>query len=66
MENKGKYNGVCNLSSCTSGRPADYYNHGSRAYYCKGCAIRLSADPYNKADALRLFGHDLCTYGQKK
>lgn len=64
MENKGKFNGLCNLSSCKSGKPATWYNHGSQAFYCKGCAMRLNSDPYNHRDALRLFGHELCTEGE--
>jgi len=58
---KGEYNGVCNLTACTSGKPATWYNHGSQAYYCRSCAMRLNNDPFNKRDAERLFGHDLCT-----
>lgn len=61
MENKGEYLGTCNLSSCTTGLPADWYNHGSYSHYCESCACRLNADEYNKRDALRLFGHELCT-----
>jgi len=63
---KGEYLGLCNLSSCTSQLPATWYNHGSYAYYCRPCAMRLNADPYNKRDAQRLFGHELCTEGEKK
>jgi hypothetical protein len=62
--NKGDFNGVCNLTRCTSGAKATWYNHGSRKYYCKGCAMMLNADPFNKRDAMRLFSHELCTEGQ--
>lgn len=60
MENKGKFNGVCNLSSCKTSLPATWYNQGSYAYYCPVCAQRLNSDPYNKRDALRLFNSELC------
>lgn len=60
---KGVFNGVCNMSSCTSQKPATWYNHGSYAYYCKSCAMRLNIDEYNKRDAQRRFGHELCTDG---
>lgn len=62
--NKGEFNGTCNLSRCTTGKPANWYNHGSLKYYCEECAGMLSSDPVNKADAYRLFGHELCTEGQ--
>lgn len=64
-DSKGTFGGTCNMSSCKSGEQATWYNHGSYAYYCSHCAHRLNADPYNKQDALRLFGHDLCTQGKK-
>lgn len=63
---KGAFNGICNMSSCTSKLPANWYNHGSYAYYCKKCAIRLNSDPYNSRDAIRMFGHTLCTFGLYK
>lgn len=58
---KGALNGICNLSSCTSGKPATYYNHGSMAHYCKSCALRLNRDEHNYKWAHEKFGHDLCT-----
>lgn len=63
---KGEYNGVCNMSSCNTGIPATWYNHGSYTYYCPKCAKRLNSDEYNKRDAQRLFGHNLCTEGEHK
>jgi|694.fasta_scaffold09927_15 hypothetical protein len=60
MENKGEYLGLCNLSSCTTHKPATYYNYGTSKYYCKECAERLNSDEYNQRDAMRMFGHDLC------
>ena len=64
ITDKGLFNGTCNLSSCTSGNPATWYNHGSLEYYCKGCAMRLNRDEFNKREADRLWGHDLCTEGE--
>jgi hypothetical protein len=63
-QNKGQYLGTCNMSSCETGNVADWYNHGSQAYYCKGCAKRLNHDEFNQRDAAKLLGHDLCTEGE--
>lgn len=60
MDDKGKLNGTCNLSSCKTGYPARWYNYGSYAHYCEACAGRLNEDLYNRYEALRLFGHALC------
>lgn len=56
---KGEYNGLCNRSACLSPHNVIYYNHSTRAYYCPSCAGRINEE--NRADAMRLFGHDLCT-----
>lgn len=61
---KGEFLGICNLSRCKSGKLADWYNYGTRNYYCISCAKELNADEYNKRDALRLFGHELCIQGE--
>lgn len=62
-KDKGKYVGSCNRSACL--RPgANWYNHGSYAYYCARCAHELNEDPFNKREAMQLFGHDLCTEGE--
>lgn len=58
---KGEHNGICNKTDCTTGNKANFYNHSTRKYYCKSCAMKLNADPYNARDAQRLFGHELCT-----
>lgn len=63
---KGIYMGTCNMSSCKTGEPASWYNYGSLNYYCPSCAKRLSSDEFNKRDAQRLFGHDLCLEGQER
>lgn len=58
--NKGEPGGACNRSRCQQ-EPAEWYNHGTRRYYCEACADWLNTDKFNRADAMRLFGHDLCT-----
>jgi len=60
---KGEFEGHCNRSACL--KPgANWYNHGSRKYYCRACAEWLNTDKFNKADAMELWGHDLCTEGK--
>lgn len=55
---KGIKNGNCNRTSCQ--KPgAVYYNHSTRLYYCKTCADEINR--VNRADAMRMFGHELCT-----
>lgn len=57
---KGLYGGSCNITSCQ--QPGAYwFHHSNRVYYCQSCARMLNRDPFNKADAMRLYGHDLCT-----
>lgn len=58
---KGKYMEKCNRSSCL-GIPATHYNHSTEKYYCKSCADAINR--VNKIDAIRLFGHDVCTKGE--
>ena len=56
--NKGAKNGNCNRTACQ--KPgAVYYNHSTQKYYCPVCAHMLNE--VNKADAMKIFGHDLCT-----
>lgn len=64
MDDKGKFNGRCNITRCETDLPATWYNHSTRLFYCRFCASRLNNDEFNKRDALRLFGHDLLTEGQ--
>lgn len=60
---KGLFGGSCNRSACQ--RPgAEWYNHGTRKYYCEPCAYWLNNDPVNRREAARLYGHSLCTKGQ--
>lgn len=61
--NQGEYGGRCNLNRCKTGKPATWYNYGTRKYYCIDCANDLNSDPFNYRDALRLFGHELCIEG---
>lgn len=65
-EHKGEYLGKCNITACATGKSALYYNYGTSKYYCEDCAKRLNEDPFNKADAMRLFGHDLCIEESKR
>ena len=58
---KGELGGICNITSCTTGLKANFFNHSTRKYYCFTCAMRLNQDYFNKRDAMRLYGHDLCT-----
>jgi len=55
---KGEYNQECNRTACNNSA-AVYYNHSTEKYYCKSCAMEINF--WNKSDAMRLFGHDLCT-----
>jgi hypothetical protein len=55
---KGRYNKECNRTACNN-QEAVFYNHSTRLYYCKSCAILINEQ--NRTDAQRLFGHDLCT-----
>jgi hypothetical protein len=66
MKDKGQFNGTCNLSRCKTGDKATWWNHGSYNFYCPSCASMLNNDDFNKRDAMRLFGHELCTEGQPK
>lgn len=60
---KGFFNGSCNRSACL--KPgANWYNHGSLAYYCQSCASELNYDHFNRKDALDNWGHLLCTEGE--
>lgn len=58
---KGNYNEECNITSCQKPNSAVWFNHSTRKYYCESCAKRLNNDYFNKIDAQRMFGHDLCT-----
>jgi hypothetical protein len=57
---KGDYLGICNITACKTTKPAIYYNYSTCKYYCEECAERLNTDEFNKRDAMRNYGHDLC------
>lgn len=44
--NKGKEGGACNRQSCQA-EPANWYNHGSHAWYCDDCRRDIQFDPFN-------------------
>jgi hypothetical protein len=46
---KGLKNGSCNRTRCQCS-PADWYNHGSGAWYCEDCAIDIGQDSFNFRD----------------
>ncbi len=48
-ENKGLENGACNVRSCQA-EPANWYNHGSHAWYCEECRSQIQFDPVNFRD----------------
>ena len=59
---KGVYERNCNRTACQ--KPgAVWYNHSTREHYCPSCASTLNE--VNRADAIRMFGHDLCTIVEK-
>ena len=64
-EDKGVHGGSCNVTACQLPASAFWYNHSTRKYYCKTCADWLNNDKFNKADAARLFSHDLCTLSEE-
>ncbi len=54
---KGAFFGTCNRGAC-SNSPAIFYNYSTQRCYCQECAIIIN--DVNRADAFRLYGHDLC------
>lgn len=55
---KGKFNGVCNRSSCLDDYDVTWFNHRTRKFYCRSCAMLLNKE--NEVDSMRLLGKDLC------
>lgn len=55
---KGMYGLVCARTGCEN-ENATWYNHSTHWYYCDECAKKIN--DINRNDAIRLFGHDLCT-----
>jgi hypothetical protein len=62
---KGDYKDTGNISRCDN-TDAEWYNHSTKRYYCKSCAMRLNSDPFNYRDAQRLFGHNLLAFGNNE
>lgn len=56
---RGEKNGLCNVTACRAANWVEYYNHSTRKFYCKSCAMKLNR--IHRADAMELWGHDLCT-----
>lgn len=52
--NKGQEGGACNVRSCQA-EPALWWNHGSHAWYCDGCAVQIGGDHVNEAGWYRDF-----------
>jgi hypothetical protein len=58
MTVKGTENGNCNRTACQ--KPgATWFNHSTLKFYCPACASLLNEA--NRVDAMKHFGHDLCT-----
>lgn len=47
--NKGHENGACNRQSCQA-EPAEWFNHGSRSWYCYDCRNDIQFDSFNFRD----------------
>ena len=47
--NKGLEGGACNRQSCQV-EPANWYNHGSAAWYCDDCRHDIQFDSFNLRD----------------
>ena len=58
---KGDLGGECYRNACKNSN-ARWFNHSTQMHYCSQCADNLNNDEYNKRDAMRLYGHDLCTF----
>lgn len=55
---KGEFQQECYRTAC-SNTNAVFYNHSTRQHYCAECAKLINTA--NHADAMRLYGHHLCT-----
>ncbi len=49
----------CNTTRCSRTEGIVWWNHSTRAWYCRKCAVLINRA--NDADAQRLYGHALCT-----
>lgn len=61
---KGVFGGACNITRCQRPDSAYWFNHSTRAYYCRSCAHTLNFDHFNRKDAMEMWGHFLCTEGK--
>lgn len=61
-ETVGEFGGLCNRKACRA-PSAEWYNHSTMKYYCHVCAHTLNE--LNREDSQRLFGHGICTHGEK-
>ncbi len=59
MQQKGQKNGFCNRTACMTIHNVIFFNHSTRKYYCPKCASDINE--MNHRDAMRIFGHELCT-----
>lgn len=59
---KGQYGEECYRTACKNTR-ALFYNHSTRQHYCPACAKEINQA--NHTDAIRLYGHELCTLVEK-
>lgn len=57
---KGDRGAECNRTVCKNEK-ANWFNHSTRAWYCRNCAAKLNHA--NHDEAQRLYGHALCTFG---
>lgn len=59
---KGVFKKMCYRASCDNDN-ATYFNYATRKYYCRTCAELINK--YNRSDAIRIFGSDLCVEHDK-
>lgn len=62
---KGSYGGSCNFTTCQRPNSATWFHLDTKKYYCKACANMLNNDPFNKANALRIYGGPLLIEGKQ-
>lgn len=62
---RGVFGGSCNITHCQRPNSATWFNHSTRKYYCPSCARTLNFDHFNRKDAMEMWGHFLCTEGER-
>ena len=55
---KGDMDDECNRTVCKN-KGAVWFNHSTKKFYCSECAWIIN--DANKKEAMRIFGHELCT-----